>query len=127
VSIQPRGLEQLQVISIRTPATLDAAANTTGVDLSGIDGDAMFILHAGSSAAASGMKAKLQHADTVDGTYADVTGGGFSDLGPDASVQKVSVDRSEGRKFYRVSFHTETGTYSSVVGCSVIGPARYVS
>jgi hypothetical protein len=127
MAIQPRALEQLQLINIRTPAQLDAAASTTGIDLGAIDGDALFILHAGASASATGIKAKLQHADTVDGEYSDVPGGAFADLVPAASAQKLSVDRSVNKKFFRVNFNTETGSYDALVGCSVIGPARYAT
>ena len=49
MAIQQRNLEQLQIFNIRTPATLSTNSDTTGVDLSTIDGDALFILSAGTS------------------------------------------------------------------------------
>lgn len=126
MAIQPRNLEQLQVFNMRAPASLTAVGDTTGVDLRGIDGDALFILNASTATASTGMRAKLQHADTVDGVYADVPGGGFADLTAAASTQKLSIPRDENRGFYRINFFTETGSYDGVVSCVVLGSARYV-
>ena len=125
MAIQPRNLEQLQVFSMRAPAALTAVGDTTGVDLRAIDGDALFILDASTSAADTSMQAKLQHADTVGGTYADVPGGAFVTLTAAASTQKLSIPRDENRGFYRINFNTEVGNFSGVVSCVAVGSARY--
>lgn len=126
MAIQQRNLEQLQVVSIRTPATLSANSDTTGVDLSGIDGDALFILNAGTSSAGT-VNAKLQHSTTVGGTYDDITGGGFTQLTTTAGVQKLSVPRDELRQFFRISFSGLAASYSAPVSCVAVGSTRYAS
>jgi hypothetical protein len=126
MAIQQRNLEQLQVFNIRTPATLSSNSDTTGVDLTAIDGDALFILHAGVSSTGT-INAKLQHSLTLGGTYDDVTGGGFAQLVATASVQKVSVPRDELRGFFRVSFSGLASSYSAPVSCVAVGAARYAT
>jgi hypothetical protein len=126
MAIQQRNLEQLQVFNIRTPATLSSNSDTTGVDLTSIDGDALFILHAGVSSAGT-IDAKLQHSLTLNGTYNDVVGGGFTQLTATAGVQKVSVPRDELRGFFRVSFSGLASSYSAPVSCVAIGAARYAT
>lgn len=125
MAIQPRNLEQLQIFSMRAPASLTAVGDTTGVDLRGIDGDALFILHASTATADTAMQAKLQHADTQGGVYADVPGGAFATLTAAASTQKLSIPRDENRGFFRINFNTETGNYDGVVSCVAVGSARY--
>ena len=124
MAIQPRALEQLQAFSIRTPATLSSNSDTTGVDLSGIDGDALFILSAGTSSTGT-INAKLQHSLTLGGTYDDVTGGAFTQLTAAASTQKLAVAREELRPFLRISFSGLASSYSAPVSCVAVGGARY--
>jgi len=126
MAIQQRNLEQLQVFNIRTPATLSSNSDTTGVDLSAIDGDALFILNAGTSSAGT-INAKIQHCATVGGTYDDVTGGGFAQLTATAGTQRISIPREELRQFFRVSFSGLASSYSAPVSCVAIGAARYPS
>ena len=124
MAIQQRNLEQLQVFNIRPAATLSANSDTTGVDLSAIDGDALFILNAGTSTAGT-INAKLQHSATLGGTYDDVTGGGFAQLTATAGVQKVSIPREELRQFFRITFTGLASAYSASVSCVAVGAARY--
>lgn len=126
MAIQQRNLEQLQVFNIRTPATLSTNNDTTGVNLSAIDGDALFILNAGTSSAGT-IDAKIQHSLTVDGTYNDVTGGAFAQLTATAGVQKVAIPREELRGFFRISFSGLAASYSAPVSCVAVGAARYAT
>lgn len=126
MAIQQRNLEQLQVFNIRTPATLSTNNDTTGVNLSAIDGDALFILNAGTSSAGT-IDAKIQHSLTVDGTYNDVTGGAFAQLTATAGVQKVAIPREELRGFFRISFSGLASSYSAPVSCVAVGAARYAT
>lgn len=126
MAIQQRNLEQLQIFDIRTPSTLSANGNTTGVNLESIDGDALFILHASTATGSTPkIQAKLQHSDAVGGTYTDVPGGAFAELTGDASVQKLAVPREELQPFFRIAFTDISGTYSGTVSCVAVGAARY--
>ena len=62
---------------------------------------------------------------TLNGTYNDVTGGGFTQLTATAGVQKVSIPREELRGFFRISFSGLASAYSAPVSCVAIGAARY--
>ena len=126
MAIQQRNLEQLQVFNIRTPATLSTNNDTTGVDLTAIDGDALFILNAGTSSAGT-IDAKIQHSLTLNGTYNDVTGGAFAQLTATAGVQKVAIPREELRGFFRISFSGLASSYSAPVSCVAVGAARYAT
>jgi hypothetical protein len=127
MAIQQRNLEALSVSTVLKPTSVATNNDTTGVDLSAFDGDALFVL----SAVASGndvqtINCKVQHAQTVDGTYADAPGGGFTILGNADVVQKVSVPRDELGPFFRLSF-TDRATYTAVVGCVALGVPKYQS
>jgi hypothetical protein len=124
MAIQQRNLEQLQVFSVRAPATLSADGDTTGVNLSAIDGDALFILDAGTSSAGT-IEAKLQHAPLVGGEYVDVPGGAFAQLTATPGVQKVAVPREELGPFFRITFTGLAAAYSAPVSCVAVGAARY--
>lgn len=125
MAVQPRNLEALTTLSVLAPTTVDAANNTTGVDLSSIDGDALLVLSATASAADTGIKVKVQSSATQNGTYADVSGAAFTDLGASAAVRTVTVPREELGAWYRLAFTNETGTFSAVVSCVAIGCKRY--
>lgn len=125
MAVQPRNLEALTTLSVLAPTTVDAANNTTGVDLSSIDGDALLVLSATASAADTGIKVKVQSSATQNGTYADVSGAAFTDLGASAAVRTVTVPREELGAWYRLAFTNETGTFSAVVSCVAIGSKRY--
>lgn len=125
MAIQPRNLEALTSLSVLAPTTVDAANNTTGVDLSSIDGDALLVLSATASAASTGMKVKVQTSATQGGTYVDVSGAAFTDLGATAAIRIVTVPREELGAWFRLAFTDETGTFSAVVSCVAVGPRRY--
>lgn len=125
MAIQPRGLEALATLSVLAPTTVDAANNTTGVDLSTIDGDALLVLSATASAASTAMKVKVQNSATQNGAYADVSGAAFTDLGATAFVRTVTVPREELGAWFRLAFTDETGTFSAVVSCIAVGCKRF--
>jgi hypothetical protein len=125
MAIQPRNLEQLQTFTILKPTSVASDNNTAGVNLSDIDGDALFILNAvASGSSAQTINVKIQHSATVDGTYADVPGGAFTVLGNADVQQKIAVPREELNGFYRLSF-TDRATYTALVSCVAVGSARY--
>ena len=128
MAIQPRAMEALSVFSILAPTVVTAANNTTAVDLSGIDGDALLVLSYAASAGATGMSVKIQSGDASNGSdAADVAGGAYTALADAAGVQKISIPRDELGKYVRLAFTDEVGTYSAAVSCVAIGGARYMS
>jgi len=126
MGIEARNLEAMSLFSILEPTTVTAANETTGINLTAIDGDALFLLSATASAASTSMRVKVQHSATQGGTYADVADGAFVDLGSTAGAQKLAIPRSDGNGWYRLAFHTETGTFSASVSCVAIGLQRFM-
>lgn len=125
MAIQQRNLEQLQTFTILRPTSVATNNNTTGVNLSGIDGDALFILNAVASGDnAQTINVKIQHSATAGGTYADVPSGAFTVLGNADVQQTIAVPREELNGFYRLAF-TDRATYTALVSCVAVGAARY--
>jgi hypothetical protein len=113
---------------VLAPIVRDANGETTAVDLSGIDGDALIVLSAAASAEGTSINVKLQHGNLANGTDAvDVPGGAFTTLANAASLQKISIPRDELGKYVRLSFTGEVSTYSAAVSVVALGSARYMS
>lgn len=86
---------KLTPIALAPAAAPTATANSTGVDVSDFTGSAKLILDAALPAVGQTLDVKLQHADTVGGTYTD-TGHSFTQVtnggGASYQVQDISVD-----------------------------------
>lgn len=78
---------------------------TTGIDLSGYVGQALFIWQVTSSATGRSATAKLQHCDTATtGSYEDVTGGAFTAFTSGQSgLRELSINVDGLKKYVRVS------------------------
>lgn len=127
MAIRQRNLDALHSVALLAPTVVSAANDTTAVDCSAFDGDVCLILNAAASAAASAMEVKLQHGDESNGSDAvDVPGGAFATLADADSHQKVVVSKDDLKKYLRLSFHTETGTYSAAVAVSAVGMKRRI-
>jgi hypothetical protein len=126
MAIQQRNLEQLQTFTILKPTSVASNAQLgLGANLGGIDGDALFILNAiASGDPAQTIKIKIVHSDTVGGTYTDVPGGAFADLGNADVQQKLSIPREELKAFYKVET-TDRASYTAIVSVVAVGAARY--
>ena len=126
MAIQPRGLEALQPISVLAPTTVSTNNNTTAVDLSSLDGDALIILRHGTSSTGT-INAKIQHGDQSNGSdAADVPGGAFTQLGTTAGVQKIAIPRDGLKKFFRIAFTGLASSYSATVDVMAVGTKKYM-
>jgi hypothetical protein len=126
MAIQQRNLEAYQTFTILSPVSVATNLDGTKVNLSAIDGDALFILNAAASGdPAQTINVKIQHSLTENGTYNDVPGGAFTILGNTAVQQKISVPRDELRPWFKLLF-TDRASYTAVVSCVAIGAARYM-
>ena len=111
--------------TLQSPAAVTADGNTTGVDISNYEGEILVLAmnNAGSQSSGSDrtMAWKLQESSD-DSTYTDVTGGGFTALTTAASVQKISLNSNELKKYLRINYDiggTNTPTYT--IGAVVLG------
>jgi hypothetical protein len=122
MAIRQRNLEALHSVTILAPTTVTEANNTTTVDCSAFDGDVCLILTATASAASTAMKVKVQAGEASNGSDAvDATGGAFPDLADAAYHQRLVLTKDDLPSRLRLSFFTETGTYSAVVTCVAVG------
>lgn len=108
-------LKGLAVVSLAASAYVAASANRTGVDMLSYDGQALLVMDA-SATAGSGqtLDVKIQHSDTLGGTYAD-TGVAFTQVtSAAASYQQIAIDVDKYKRFLRV-VDTAGG---SLAGCA---------
>jgi hypothetical protein len=125
MAIQQRNLEQLQTFTVLAPQSVATNLDGTKVNLSAIDGDALFILNAAASGSdVQTINVKIQHSLTENGVYNDVPGGAFTILGNAAVQQKIAVPREELRPWFKLLF-TDRASYTAIVSCVAVGAARY--
>lgn len=106
-------------ITLLSPASRTATGTGTAVDMRNYTGRAAVIFH--SAAAASGtsptIDAKLRHSN--DGTtWADVTGATFTQVTTSASVEAISVDCDQLRRYVE-GYVTIGGTAVPTFVCSM--------
>lgn len=122
MAIRQRNLEALHSVTMLAPTTVSAANDTAAIDCSAFDGDVCLILTAPASAAASGMKVKVQAGEASNGSdAADVTGGAFPGLAAASYHQQLVLSKDELPSRLRLRFFDETGTYSAAVSCVAVG------
>jgi len=114
-----RALLKAVLAAIQPVGALTATGlTTTGVNLSAYDGSGVFTLH---SAAGGGtdptMDVKLQHCDTTDGSYVDITGATFAQVVDAAVAESIAVDMSQVKAFVKAAW-TIAGT-SPTFTCGV--------
>ncbi len=108
-------------------AAVTASFQSTGVDVSQIEGQLALFLD-GSNVAGSSptMALKLQHSDTQGGTYTDVTGGGFTGLTTGAGSQKLVVDADGLKKWVRIDgVIGGTSSPQYLLSCQAYGIPKY--
>ncbi len=77
-------------------------ATTNIADLKDFDGDIQIILDSGAAAASGTMTGKIQTSDTTtSGDFSDVTGGGFTAVGQEASTQVITLNRDALKRYIR--------------------------
>ena len=115
-------LTSLSTAVLATPGRIAASTATVGVDLSDFTGNAMFLLiTSATEAAATTADFKLQHSDTLGGTYTDtgITFTQVTNAGP--SLQRPLLTTDGLKRFVRVQ-PTLAGTSPAVTyGLTVIG------
>jgi len=122
-----RTLLKAVVAEVLAIAALTETTTGTGIDIAAYDGTGMFILH---SAAGTGttptMNVKLQHCDTVDGTYADITGATFTEVDDTegGAIEAIYVDLSAAKRYIRAVATIAGTTPSFTCGVTFAGIAK---
>lgn len=118
----------LQAIRLLPAAAIIADGNGTGVDLLAYSGEMCAILDSaeGTGNADNTLDVKLQ--DSADNSsFADVSGLAFSQVDDTAggSIQKLSFNKDELRRYVRAVADVGGTTPSFVASCSLVGVKKY--
>jgi hypothetical protein len=117
--------DQLQVIDLLPVAAVTATGNATSVDLQALDGEIAIIMD---SAAGTGttptLNVKLQDSDD-NSAFADVSGAAFTQVAASASVQKMSINKDEIRRYVRIVKTVGGTTPSFLVSIKGVGLMKY--
>lgn len=91
----------LQTLNLIPIATVTSDGNGTGVDLQEYEGEIAVIASVSAGTGDHTMDLKIQ--DSADNsTFADVTGGAFTQVTTVASQQKISLNSDELKRYIRV-------------------------
>jgi hypothetical protein len=120
--------DQAQVKDLLPVAAVTSDGNGSAVDLQGLTGEIAVILDVSAPVAGTTptMDVKLQH--SVDGStsWADVTGGGFAQVSDTASVQKISLNKDELRRYVRiVKDISGTDSPQYLMSAKIVGLLKY--
>jgi hypothetical protein len=124
MAITPYALEKLQHFAL-CAATITAIGDQTGVDIRDIEGDLQIILNAAAAGSGATFDCRIEHSDTLGGTYAAVTGGGFTQIGNTAAKQVITLNADELKGFVRFSVTSDAGTGSSYMVANAYGLKKY--
>lgn len=93
----------LQVLNLIPAAAVTADGDGTGVDLLTLSGEIAVIIDVSAPVAGTSPTLDLKLQDSADNsTYGDVTGGAFTQVTDAASVQKLSFNKDELKRYVRI-------------------------
>ena len=100
---------------------------STAIDLLDYEGDIAVVLCAEAGSAGVTYAGKLTEADTSGGAYTDVTGGAFTTTtaANTASVQKISVNSDNTKRFIKAVVTVAGGTGTGAVTIVGLGSKKY--
>ena len=99
---------------------------STAIDLVDYEGDIAVILCAEAGSAGVTYLGKLTESDTSGGSYTDVTGGAFTITAANtASVQKISVNSNDMKRFIKAVVTVAGGTGAGAVTIVGLGSKKY--
>jgi len=118
-------LSALEIKTLHAPAVVTATAESAAVDLRDYEGPITVIMHSTASGTGVTNALKLQECATSDGTFTNVSGGGFTTIANTASSQSVRVNSDSLMRYLKLDFVIAGGTGEGVVSASVIGKKKY--
>lgn len=109
-----------------SPVALAASAlGSAYADLQGYENVVKVILAAGAGGSGATMDVKIQDCDTSGGSYADVTGATFTQVGNAASLQSIGLDVRSCRRYIK-AYYTIGGTASFATAMVVTGQKQTI-
>ena len=123
-----RALLKGVVAEIMPVAALTTTTTSAAFDAGVYDGSGLFVLHsAAGTDTTPTMNVKLQHCDTTDGSYVDITGATFAEVDDTegGAIEGIAVDLSAAKRFIK-AVATLAGTSPSFIcGLSFVGLKSY--
>lgn len=112
--------------NLATAAVVTATTNSTGVDISDMVGNATILMNSSATGGAGQTSdVKIQHSDTLNGTYTD-TGVAFAQVtNAGASYQLLPVSVDQFKRFIRVVTTMGGGSPTVTRAVSIIGVDAY--
>ena len=109
------------------PNDVTASTKTgSAVDLQDLEGDMECILDAEAGGGSVTYAVTLTESDTSGGSYSDVDGGAFTATAADtASVQKLTVNTDEMKRFIKVVVTVAGGSGTGAVSVSALAQPKY--
>ena len=109
------------------PNDVTASTKTgSAVDLQDLEGDMECILDAEAGGSSVTYAVKLTESNTSGGSYTDVASGAFTTTAADtASVQKLTVNTDEMKRFIKVVVTVAGGSGTGAVSVSALGQPKY--
>jgi hypothetical protein len=124
MAIRAQTLDKLQHFAL-CAATITAISDQTGVSVADYEGDIQLILNATAAGSGATFDCRIEHSDTVGGTYTAVTGGSFTQIGNAATKEVITLNVDSLKGFLRFSVTSDAGTGSSYITVDGIGLKKY--
>jgi hypothetical protein len=120
--------DHLQVLDLLPVAEVSSDGNGTGVDTQQLSGEIAVIVD--SSAATNGtsptLDLSLEHSDSLGSGYAAISGAAFAQITDSASVQKMSLNKDELKRYVRIVKDIGgTDSPKFLVSAKLVGVKKY--
>jgi hypothetical protein len=117
--------DQLQILDLVPAAAVTSDGNGTGVDLQQLSGELAIIADVSAGTGTSPtLDLKVQESDD-NSTFTDVSGGAFTQVAGSASVQKISLNKDELKRYIRIAKDVGGTTPSFSVSVKGYGLKKY--
>jgi hypothetical protein len=119
--------DQAQVLDLLPVAAVTADGNGTGIDLQSLAGEICVLADVSAPVAGTTPTLDLKIQESADNSsFSDVTGGAFAQVTSAASVQKLSLNKDELKRYIRIV--KDIGGTSSpqyLASAKVVGLKKY--
>lgn len=109
-----------------TAVVASTAAGATKIDLAGYEGHAIVLLNAAAGGSGVTLNVKLRHCDTVDGTYADISGAAFAaGVANTAQNGAIQINTNDVKRFIEPYFTIAGGSNTGAIAMHFVGQQKY--